>query len=102
MGRKKKRRSEKAFSETLLRILGENVSEGVYKTLSKKTGCGYLREDMTNEEAIATALIQRAIDGDTAAAKYICDMAKLKEEKGCEPPREEKIEIVVLDSADEV
>ncbi len=106
MARRKKRRSKPAAGDALIRILGENAGEKLLTSLAERTGCGCLREDTTNDEAVAMALIYEAIDGNVTAAKYIIDAAEKKREE--EEKRETgeaqavKIEITVADSSDDV
>ena len=96
MARKKKRRSNSA-GDALIRLLGERASAELIASLADKTGCGCLREDTTNDEAVAMALINEAIDGNVTAAKYVIETAEKRRAE-----ETEKREITVADSLDDV
>ncbi|MEA5050985.1 MAG: hypothetical protein VB021_05880 [Oscillospiraceae bacterium] len=74
-GKSKKVRDDNCFAQALRAMLREKVGEeGLAALREQARGC--LSADMTNDEAIAMALIRKAIEGDAAAAKYICDAAR--------------------------
>ncbi len=78
---------DNCFSDALRALLKEKVGEAPLESV-KAQAREFLRADMTNDEAIAMALIRKAIEGDAAAAKYICEAARRCEdadggEKGC-------------------
>lgn len=75
-------------------LLDERVSDEL-------TGDDALAGEMTNDEAIAMALIRKAMGGDTAAAKYICEAAyKAREEKT--KRTEYRVKLVVVNSEQDV
>ncbi|MEA4912275.1 MAG: hypothetical protein VB092_06685 [Oscillospiraceae bacterium] len=74
------------FADALRALLREKVGEASLTALREQArGC--LNADMTNDEAIAMALVRKAIEGDAAAAKYICDAARRCEDANAKPFR---------------
>lgn len=52
----------------------------------------------TGEEAVAVAMLKKAMKGDTAAAKFIMDVATKALPKEADKPEEFKLELVVIDN----
>jgi hypothetical protein len=80
MAKKSRRKTDDADIETILSAqLGQPVGEELAeKLLERYDG---ISSDMARSEAIARVMTQKAAGGDLAAAKYIFETAKRKEEK---------------------
>lgn len=78
----KVRRERKAMKDTLASLLSMPMGKGKTVDVDKiKHFAALFDENITVQEAILLAQIQRAIDGDTKAAEYVRDTSgnKLKE-----------------------
>jgi len=70
----KNQRKTKSVLETLSLELEKELGPALAQKLSEKHD--NISADMTKNEVIAKVISDKAIDGDTAAAKYIYDLAK--------------------------
>ena len=80
MTKKSRRKTDDADIET---ILSTQLGQPVGDELAEKLAEGYdgISSVMARSEAIARVMTQKAASGDLAAAKYIFETAKHKEEK---------------------
>ncbi len=100
----KKKAATESFASLFRRILSEQARDGELAGLSEETEepCAGLRRD----EAVAAAVVRKALRGDVAAVKFLCDVVRetdaAKEE--AEPPaelREIELTLQVVDAQGE-
>lgn len=86
--------TDRAYDDILALQLDECVGEELAEKLAE-TVCG-ITAGMTRSDAIAKAMTEKAIKGDNAAAKFLFEMARRKEEKEKEIPF--AVELKVIDN----
>lgn len=81
----KARREKKAMKDTLATLLSMSLKEGTITDIEKITNVGSLKGlNISVQEAIMLAQIQKALKGDTKAAEYIRDTSGNKLKEGLE------------------
>ena len=85
MAKKSKRKTDEADIETILSSeLGQPVGPELAEKLAERHDG--ISPAMARSEAIARVMTQKAANGDLAAAKYIFEATKRKEEKARQIP----------------
>ncbi len=92
-------KKESRLEQTLDAIFAKKLDESVGIELVEKLKKSYpdLHADMARKEAIAAVMIDEAIGGDLAAAKYVYESAKRVEELETREPF--SVEFLVVDDA---